>query len=438
MTDATPQSKSKAGRLKLLVSAYACEPDKGSEPGVGWTWVRQIATREECWVITRANNRAVIENRLSAHPMPNAHFVYYDLPAWARFWKKGSRGVRAYYYLWQIGAYRVARKLHRAIDFDLAHHVTFGSYWLPSFLALLPVPFIWGPVGGGESAPKTFRKSFSFRGRIFEFLRDASRFVRERDPFVRMTARRAAACLATTPETALRLRALGARDVALAMQFAWSPEEINESAPLLPRKTGCFRVISLGRFLHWKGFGLGIEAFAKFHREFPSSEYWLVGDGPERKRWAKLARRLGVEDSVIFCGSVSRSAAMSKMAESDVLLHPALHDASPMVVAEAMRARIPVVCLDIGGPGIEVTEGSGIKVPAISPEQAVDGIALAMKRLAEDPARSAEIGNAARERMKEAFSWERKGIFLATLYDRITAGSDGGKRSCHTAAALTA
>ncbi|NUQ42892.1 MAG: hypothetical protein HUU32_16005 [Calditrichaceae bacterium] len=28
---------------KILISAYACEPDKGSEPGVGWNRVRQIA-----------------------------------------------------------------------------------------------------------------------------------------------------------------------------------------------------------------------------------------------------------------------------------------------------------------------------------------------------------------------------------------------------------
>ena len=127
-------------RLRVLVSAYACEPDCGSEPGVGWNCVRQVGRFHEAWVITRANNRGSIEGALAMDPSPNLHFVYFDLPHWMRFWKKGRRGINLYYYLWQIGAYLTGRKLHRDLRFDLAHHVTFAKYWIPSFLPLLPVP----------------------------------------------------------------------------------------------------------------------------------------------------------------------------------------------------------------------------------------------------------------------------------------------------------
>ena len=188
-------------RLKVLVSAYACEPEKGSEPGVGWNCARQIARFHEVWLITRASNRSVIEAGLAAAPLPGAHFVYFDLPRWMRFWKRGRRGVLLYYYLWQIGAYFVVKKLHRNIGFDLAHHVTFVKYWAPSFLALLGVPFIWGPVGGGESTPRGFQRSFSPRGKVHELMRDLARRLGELDPFVRWTARRATIALATTPET---------------------------------------------------------------------------------------------------------------------------------------------------------------------------------------------------------------------------------------------
>ncbi len=100
-------------KLKVLVSAYACEPDKGSEPGVGWNWVKQIAKTHETWVLTRANNRESIERELQENPMPGAHFVYLDLPHWMRFWKRGQRGVHLYYYLWQIAAFIPARHLYR-------------------------------------------------------------------------------------------------------------------------------------------------------------------------------------------------------------------------------------------------------------------------------------------------------------------------------------
>jgi hypothetical protein len=82
-----------ARRLKVLISAYACEPHKGSEPGVGWNWAKQIAKFAEVWVITRANNREVIEEELKRSPEPNLHFIYVDLPKWMRFWKKKQRGV---------------------------------------------------------------------------------------------------------------------------------------------------------------------------------------------------------------------------------------------------------------------------------------------------------------------------------------------------------
>ena len=143
-------------QLKVLLSAYACEPGKGSEPGVGWNFALQMAKDHEVWVLTRANNRSAIELGLCQISSRKLHFIYYDLPRWARWWKRGSRGIQLYYYLWQIGIYFVARKLHAHIQFDLAHHVTFGKYWSPSLISLLPIPFVWGPVGGGESAPKAF------------------------------------------------------------------------------------------------------------------------------------------------------------------------------------------------------------------------------------------------------------------------------------------
>ncbi|KAB2833154.1 MAG: glycosyltransferase family 1 protein, partial [Candidatus Dadabacteria bacterium] len=98
-------------RLKVLLSAYACESGKGSEPGVGWNWVNQIARFHDVWVITRANNRESIE-RENGGALSGVHWIYFDYPGWARFWKRGQRGVHLYYYLWQIAVYFLARRLH--------------------------------------------------------------------------------------------------------------------------------------------------------------------------------------------------------------------------------------------------------------------------------------------------------------------------------------
>src|SRR5207245_28063 len=207
-------------------------------------WVQQISRQHEVWVITRTTNRKNVEDALCQEALPNVHWVYFDLPKWMRFWKKGGRGVHAYYYLWQAGAYFLARKLHRQVNFSLVHHVTFVNYWMPSFLALLPVPFVWGPVGGGESAPRSFLSSFSVRGRIHEVLRNLARYLGELDPFVRLTARRATFALATTDQTAKRLRALACQRVLLCSEAGLPGDEIHHLGAIPLRQSNPFRLLS--------------------------------------------------------------------------------------------------------------------------------------------------------------------------------------------------
>lgn len=405
--------------MKILLSAYACEPDKGSEPGVGWNWVKQIARFHEVWVITRANNRVSIERALAKEPMANVCWIYFDLPTWARFWKRGQRGVHLYYYLWQIGAYFVGKRLHKEVGFDLIHHVTFVNYWMPSFLAMLSVPFVWGPVGGGESAPKAFYKTFSLRGLLYECVRDCVRWLGAVDPFVRLTARHAQVALATTADTVSRLHGMGAGHVEILSQVALPGEEFVQLTSLPVYSSNPFRLLSIGRVLHWKGFHLGLSAFFRFQQEFPSSEYWFIGDGPEQGNLQRLAQRLGVSEKVRFWGSLPRERVLEKLAECDILVHPSLHDSGGRVCLEAMAAGRPVICLDLGGPALQITKDTGIKIPAMTPGQAVDDLAEAMCRFAREPDLRRRMGEAARIRAGEYFDWGKKGEWIEKIYQEV-------------------
>ena len=90
-------------KLKVFISAYACEPNLGSEIGVGWNWMLQMSTFFELWVLTRKSNQSSIETWLSKNKDYNhINFLYFDLPYYLRFWKKGLRGVRTYYNIWQL------------------------------------------------------------------------------------------------------------------------------------------------------------------------------------------------------------------------------------------------------------------------------------------------------------------------------------------------
>ena len=408
-----------AKRLKVLVSAYACEPGKGSEPGAGWNWVKQISRFHEAWVITRTNNRAPIETALAKEPMCRVHWTYFDLPRWARFWKRGQRGVYPYYYLWQIGAYFVGKSLHKKVGFDLIHHITFGNYWMPSFLALLSVPFVWGPLGGAESAPREFYKILSFRGKIYEWSRNIVRWIGEKDPFVCLDVHRAKIILAKARETAERLQLLGAINVQVCSESGIAKEEFTRLCAMPLRNANPFRLVSIGRFLHWKAFHLGLRAFARFQVKIAHSEYWLIGDGPERQNLQCLTQRLGVSDKVCFWGELPRWKVLEKLSECDVLVHPSLHDSGGWVCLEAMAARCPVICLDLGGPALQVTKDTGIKVAGITPSQAVVHLTEAMCCFARDPDLRRRMGEAARLRVGEHFDWGKKGEWIEELYQDV-------------------
>ena len=402
--------------LKVLVSAYACRPHEGSEPAIGWHVVRELAKTHQVWVLTRANNQVAIAAELIQHPVANLNFVYCDVPQWFQSLNRGQRLVHLHYYLWQILAYLTARRLHRSIQFDLAHHVTYVRYWSPSLISLLPIPFIWGPVGGGESTPREFWSDLGGRRLVYEFLRELIHRCSELDPLLWMTARRSAVAYATTADTAKCLRRLAAPRVEVLSQVGLSETDLS-SLGQLPDPAQ-FNFISIGRLLHWKGFHFGLQAFAQAN--LPDEvKYWIVGDGPERDRLVELAQTLGIEERVTFWGKLSRSETLEKLAHCSALVHPSLHDSGALVCSEAMAAGRPVICFDQGGPALQVSSATGFSVKADTPEEAVSRLAAAMTRLARDKNLWCQMSSASRQRIKDLFSWTSKGQQFCQLYKEI-------------------
>ncbi len=405
--------------MKILMSAYSCEPGKGSERGVGWNVIREVAKYHEVWVLTRFDESGeAIETELARNPVPNLHFVYFNTRFLTNLWRLSQSGaMQIHYYLWQIEAYFVARRLHRQINFDIAQHVTFVKYSNPCFLSLLPLPLVWGPVGGGETAPKAFWRDFSLKAKIYELVRDLTRVVGEIDPFVRITAKKSAVVRATTEETAQRLRKMGVSKVEIVPAIGMTQAEIDHLASYPMPKSSPIRFVSIGRLLHWKGFHLGLKAFAKAN--LADAEYWVLGDGAERDRLQAQAKELGIAHQVKFWGELSREETLAKLGECHVLVHPSLHDSGGLVCMEAMAAARPVICLDLGGPGAQVTSDTGLKIAAKDPEQAVDDLSKAMITLAQNSNLLISMGQAGQKRIRESSSWEAKGENLAQIYKQI-------------------
>src|SRR4051794_23935595 len=142
--------------LHVLVSAYSCEPGRGSEPGIGWNTVVELSRHAHLTVLARMINRPAIEAGARQSGLKNTRFLYVDLPPPLRLSQRGTRGLYWYYIAWQWLAWRRARREHGRARFDVVYHATFCSLHMPIWLHWLPAPLVFGPLAGGEMSPPAF------------------------------------------------------------------------------------------------------------------------------------------------------------------------------------------------------------------------------------------------------------------------------------------
>ena len=177
-----------------------------------------------------------------------------------------------------------------------------------------------------------------------------------------------------------------------------------------------FRLLYVGRFDPIKGLPLAFEALRILNGIAPSATLELVGEGPERPRLEALAERLGIAGRLVWTPWSPRSEVFTKMRRSDVFLFPSLRDGGGAVVVEAMANGLPVVCLDLAGPGLHVRDAYGVKVPPGPPDVVAAALAGALGRFWCDPGLRARMGAAARERAASFYEWGRLGERLRGIY----------------------
>ena len=409
-------------KARVLICAYACSPGKGSEESVGWdttAGITQAGIRTV--VLTRSSEKEASEKEATKLDQAvRPIFVSYDLhPKLSMLFNRiGKLGVELGYLLWLRGARETVRSLHLKYRFTSTQHVTYARYWMPSPLTAINVPFMWGPVGGGESIPVELRESLSFAGRVFEWIRDGMRYLGERLPETRLNAEKCHTGFANTSETARRMKQMGARKIEILNSAALSDRDIQHlQSKQKSTVSGLIQFASVGRLLDWKGFHLGLRAFAEARMH--QAEYLIVGSGPAKARLQKEAIRLEIDHQVQFIDTLPRQEFLDMLSSVHALVHPSLHESGGYVVLEAMAAETAVICVNAGGPALFVDNQAGFICPVNSEEVAVYAMAGAMKRVHAQ----SRSGNSARtsspERVKSLFSISAKTKRLVELHSAV-------------------
>jgi glycosyltransferase involved in cell wall biosynthesis len=400
----------------LLISAYGCEPLKGSEAGVGWNWVLQMAKHNRLHVITRANNQEWVEEYLPAEAEKNITFYYYDTPAFIKNMKNKAKGLYFYYFWWQLGIMPLVIKINRENKIDYNMHLTFGSMWMPTFLPFHSTPFIWGPVGGGDCEPKSFIKTLNLKQRIMQRGRYVMNALSFLHPSIIIPALKAKKIICRTEGSAKVIPAFLRHKTSIMLETAMEGDIFNYQRK--DHNDSQLRFISTGRLMASKNILTAIRALAMIPQDV-DYKYTIVGSGPQKKLIENEAKKLGIYNKIEMIAEMPRSEVLKKLEESDVYLFPSLREGGSWALMEAMVIGLPVICLDWAGMKIIVDNKCAFLLPVTSPEQMPIDMAEAIKKIIGDRSLIQTMGAAGRKRIKTEYNWDTKGEYMESVLKEL-------------------
>jgi glycosyltransferase involved in cell wall biosynthesis len=403
-------------KLKIMVSAYACEPDKGSEPGVGWNWVLQMSKYFDLWVITRLSNRETIERYIYSHPeYTNIHFIFFDLPKWIRFWKKGMRGVRVYYNIWQLMINHIIKKVMIENDIEIFHHLTYGnSLWTVSKYGQSKC-FIWGPTGGVDTIEYQYSKHYDLKCKIIEAVRRTVVGMLRWNIGFQHRCKNANCILCKSYNMQSSVPQKYKNKAVLFTDVAIEPVMLNTSK----KNNEITEFLTVGKLDPWRGFDLVLEAFKRVIKNNPKVHLAIIGNGNDYKRLRMLIDKLDLNKYVSMLGNVSIEVYRSAMAVCDVVINSCLKEGAVTTSFDAVAYGKPLICIDTGGYTRYFSSEYSYLIRRGNRKEMIDELQKGMECLCSPSERESMSTKA--KYLCGKYTWEEKGIEIRQMIEKTYA-----------------
>lgn len=402
--------------LSILVNAYACSPEMGSEPGMAWNWCVHLAKHCELHIITEGEFRDKIEAAVPTLPQgKNMHFYYNPVSEKVRkmCWNQGDWRFYFHYAKWQKRTLEIAKRIMKENHIDLIHQLNMIGFREPGRLwKIKEAPLVWGPVDAKERMPLPYLKGAQLSQRLFFRIKNKITGLQLRFSHrVRNMVENASIVISAQSESRLTFKKYFGVDSPLLNETGCTNYE-GLSKNKSNKKS--FDLLWVGKMDFRKQLGLALQVISEVNNK--AIRLHIVGNG-DNSHYKQLATELEIDSQCIWHGAISHEEVQELMRNSDILFFTSVAEGTPHVVMEALANNLPVVCFNTCGQGDSVNDSVGRKVSLNTPAQSIKEFAEIIKSLSNKRELVQQLSNNCRQRQAE-LSWDSKALQMVGLYEK--------------------
>ena len=409
--------------LKILINAYACSPGMGSEPGMAWNWVSNLAKFCELYIITEGEFRDRIEEVVpTLEQGKNMHFYYNPVSEEIRkmCWNQGDWRFYKYYKEWQWKTYLMAKDICKDEKIDVLHQLNMIGFREPGYLWKLSqengVPFVWGPIGGLKQFPTAYLKEAGLKMQLFMRLKNFLNIWQlKHEKRVDEALKTAKLLISSIPDSYRALKKYkGLESIVIPETGCFLSEDISTSR----FDTEEFHIMWVGKFDFRKQLPLALQAVALAKNPKLKLDVYGSGSVGQVEMAKNIAEELGISDLVIWHGNQQNDVVMEAMRKAQLFFFTSVNEDTSTVVLEAVSNRLPVVCFDACGMSAVIDDSVGRKIALSHPSQSAHDFAQILNESEGNRALLKHLSENCKQRQME-LSWEAKARKVVEEYKRI-------------------